>query len=120
MCLTNDIFNFDSAVQLVGGKREIAKEIIDSFVENYLPLHVIEMKQAVSANDFEQLFQAVHKFHGALCYCGFSKLESATAVLEKALSQKNSKRYIYGLCDDVFEKSDVAVKAYKEFFSGDI
>ena len=82
---TKKSFDFDLTIQLVGGQRTLAREIIDLFISQYLPEHITEIKQALLDNNFQKLLQAVHKFHGAVCYCGTPKQKDITGKLETAI-----------------------------------
>lgn len=53
-----------------------------------LPNDLIEIKQALHNEDYKTLQYAVHKLHGAICYCNHAPLQSAIATLETAVKQK--------------------------------
>ncbi len=92
--------NWEQCVELAGGKEEVAKELLEMFV-NELPDVNENLRQAFKAQNLANLEDIVHKLHGGSCYCGVPNLKKAAATLEKYLktewpeanSPELSKRY---------------------------
>lgn len=92
--------NWEQCVELAGGKEEVAKELLEMFV-NELPEVDGNLREAYKTQNLANLEDIVHKLHGGSCYCGVPNLKKAAATLEKYLktewpeanSPELSKRY---------------------------
>lgn len=77
------IIDWDLGKQLVGGKQELAEEMLAMLID-YLPEHQQEITKAVKTKDIESVAKSAHKLHGATCYCGTPRLKEAAKELEIA------------------------------------
>lgn len=50
-----------------------------------LPQEVEQIQAAYTAQDFKNLYEHVHRLHGATCYCDVPQLKEACAKLERAI-----------------------------------
>jgi|SRR5579862_8308847 len=78
------IIDWELGSKLVGGKKEIAKEMIDILVKS-LPIEIKAIKQLQSDKNHIKLIACVHKLHGAVSYCGTPRLKIVVAALETNL-----------------------------------
>lgn len=91
------VIDWELASKLVGGKRELAQELLEKLVKG-LPTEQKQMQQAFQAEDWRALRDLVHRLHGACCYCGVPSLKQAAANLEEALETRDRGR-IQGLME---------------------
>lgn len=82
--------DWELGTKLAGNKREVAEEMLSLLVKN-IPIEIEQMRRSLDAKDYVVLQQQVHKFHGALCYCGVPRLKTITAELETSLKQDKLK-----------------------------
>ena len=80
---TVPVIDLELGAKLVGGKREVAEEMIAMLIE-CLPEHQAEIDAAYTSQEIVQLAQAIHKLHGAASYCGTPRLKEAAKELELA------------------------------------
>jgi len=78
------IIDWKLGKSLAGGSEAMAKELLEMLIDA-LPEHETEILIAHSENNLDQLRKAVHKLHGAACYCSTPQLKQAAADLESAL-----------------------------------
>lgn len=96
----SNAINWEQCLELASGKEEVAKELLDMFV-NELPDVSDSLRAAFTDQNLADLEEIVHKLHGGSCYCGVPQLKDAAADLEKYLktewpeanSPELSKRY---------------------------
>jgi two-component system sensor histidine kinase BarA len=75
--------DWDLGYKLAGGKKELAKELLQSLIQT-LPEEKEKINEAFTRLDFTALSEIVHRLHGACCYCGVPLLKSEAQKLEKA------------------------------------
>jgi two-component system sensor histidine kinase BarA len=81
--------NWNQCIKKVSGNHALAEEFLEKFVEE-LQINKIEFLQFYENTDLEGLLAALHKLHGACCFCGVPYLEQHVTELEKqALKAKN-------------------------------
>lgn len=80
------IIDWDLGTELADNKKDLAEEMLALLVKN-LPTDMKEIKEAYQNRQYEELLKQVHKLHGAVCYCGVTRLKQAIATLEGALKQ---------------------------------
>jgi len=80
----NKIIDWELGAQLAGGKREIAKDMLQ-MLTNELPQNLQDITQAVQAQDYPTLKRLVHKLRGGTCYCGVPRLKIAADNLDAVL-----------------------------------
>lgn len=86
----NDLtIDWELGTKLAGNKREVAEEMLNLLVKN-LPTEIQQMKNALQQHNLKLLLQQIHKFHGALCYCGVPRLKTIAAELETHLKQNKT------------------------------
>lgn len=78
--------DWDLAVSRSNGNQEIAREMMESFIEQ-LPPSIDAINTAWKDANMEDLLHHVHRIHGACCYTGASKFQSLCNDLEDALKR---------------------------------
>ena len=83
MADNNDIvFDLKKALEQVGGDREILKEIIDIYCEEY-PKQLSQIQQAIDKNDTATVGEVAHTIKGAVGNFGAIAAFEAALCLEK-------------------------------------
>ena len=65
---------------------DTVKELYELFCAE-LPAYRSQIQQLTAAEESQQLFQVLHKLHGACCYCHAPALKELTASLEQKVQQ---------------------------------
>lgn len=85
LCLLNEkkpaAIDWRLCVQKVSGNRALAEEYLACFIEE-LPKYKTEFLNFFQQQDYKNLEQAVHKLHGACCFCGVPQLQNQVAQVE--------------------------------------
>lgn len=76
--------DFDLGAKLAGGKRELAREMLDMLFKN-LSGDLKMLNNAYSKKNYQLLADKAHKLHGACCYVGVPRLKNMIANLENNL-----------------------------------
>lgn len=105
MADSTNAIDWELCVQLAGGNAEIAKSILDLFLET-LPADVENIQKIYAEQDWQQLIAAVHKLHGATCYLGVPELKQATKSFEMILKQEQQ-----AAIADAYTKFETAAQA---------
>jgi len=80
---SNDIvFELEKALEQVGGDRELLKEIIDIYCEEY-PKQLLQIQQAMDKNDTVVIGEVAHTIKGAVGNFGAIAAFEAALYLEK-------------------------------------
>lgn len=79
--------NWDLCLELASNREEVAKELLEMFV-NEIPSVNDKLHKAFVDKNLSELEEIVHKLHGGSCYCGVPELRAAAAELEKFLKTK--------------------------------
>lgn len=88
----SDIYNIEKGVDLAGGNRELASELINMLIEQ-LPAQKIEISQSFSDNNITSLKQHIHKLHGSSQCCGTPALTIAAKDFEAVIENNTSDRF---------------------------
>jgi two-component system sensor histidine kinase BarA len=83
------IIDLTYGASLVGNDRELAKDLVKTFLES-LPASLQEIQSAYQTQNCTQLEALIHKMHGGLCYCGIPQLKNITQKFDRALMEKNT------------------------------
>ncbi len=81
------VIDWELAITLAGNSREFAKKMFLLLVKD-LPNELAGVKKEYAADNIKALKNRLHRLHGALCYCGATRLKNATATLRQALENK--------------------------------
>lgn len=87
---TKTAIDWDECVSLMSGKENVAKELLDKFIE-CLKEDKTAMHHAKKDNKLDTLASITHRLYGASCYIGIPKLRMALKQLELLLTQKQYK-----------------------------
>lgn len=80
--------DWDQAIKLTGGKYELAKELLQMFMDN-LEAELIQIENLYTQQDLIQLHETIHKLHGSVSYCGLPALKQAVKRFQTAVKSKN-------------------------------
>lgn len=97
--------DWELSMNMAGGKRDLATDLLAMLVAN-IPVARAQITKAYAEQNQAQMLDQVHKFHGATCYCGVSRLKAAAAALETGLKT--------GEIADIGEELDALLKAMSE------
>lgn len=81
---------------------------------NSLPEAIEDLDKAKTSKNLQQLCDAVHKLHGALCYSKTPQLLNAAEELESAIKSRTM-----GLIDLLLAKLISAIKSFQEVYQRD-
>lgn len=73
-----------TSLALANNNAELAEEMLATFLES-LKDERNEITSALKVNDLEDLYDAVHRIHGACCYCGVPRLKAISKHLDALL-----------------------------------
>lgn len=96
------IIDWDAVTKLVG-QPELAQNMVDTLVHR-LSSDIVTIKALYQQKKHEELWQQVHKLHGALCYCGLPRLKYLVGQLESDL-----KKHIMNRLPSLFDQLDQEV-----------
>jgi two-component system sensor histidine kinase BarA len=80
----NKVIDWSLALKRAGNKKELAKEMLKGLVQS-LPETKINISEALTSQDVEQLKILIHKLNGACCYSGVPSLGRVTHLIETEL-----------------------------------
>ena len=103
------------SIDLMNGNADAAKEMLELFVKETLPVDEKEIAEAFEKKDLSELVKTTHKMHGGLCYVGVPILKEACKNLEVA-AKLGEKEKIDDLYSDLKEQIEEVKKNYKENF----
>lgn len=92
------VIDWDLGIKLAGGKRELAKELLQTLT-TLLPQDKIDINAQFQEKKWAPMRDQVHKLHGACCYCGVPRLKKAVATLDQNLKMPDESRLAYYLQD---------------------
>lgn len=81
------VIDWDLALELANGRKELVKEILFLLVKT-LPQIQNELDKAYSNYDISSLQAAAHKLHSANCYSGTTRLKVAAKKLETICKER--------------------------------
>lgn len=105
------VIDWDLGLKLAGNKRDLAEEMLSMLIAT-LDEDVKKIRDSYSNKNYEELYQRIHKLHGAVCYCGTPRLKDAIAKLEGALNQNNIDHYSI-LLDQFENETNLLIQAMK-------
>lgn len=80
------VVDLELGLKLAGNKKELAEEMI-VLLKKTLPEEFSVIKKLHEEENYKELLKRVHRFHGALCYCGLPRLKSVIKELEMKLKR---------------------------------
>ncbi|EKD73777.1 MAG: Sensor protein [uncultured bacterium] len=75
------VLDWDLAKKLAGNQLDLAKEMLFILTRD-LPQEVNHIMQLADDRQYTALYQAIHKLHGAVAYCGAPRLKKMLFLLE--------------------------------------
>lgn len=86
---TEKIIDWSLSLKRANNKPDLAIELLEILIQD-LQQTQSKIAKAAKTKNKEQLLHHAHKLHGATCYCGVPRLESAAATLENQLKIKKN------------------------------
>ncbi|MGE3320329.1 MAG: response regulator, partial [Candidatus Berkiella sp.] len=80
---------WEQSVKLAGHNDALAKDMLKGLIES-LSSAQKSINQTYTQKDLKAMREAVHRLHGACCYCGVLPLKTAVAQLEIAISKNEN------------------------------
>ncbi|NRA70188.1 MAG: two-component sensor histidine kinase BarA [Gammaproteobacteria bacterium] len=81
--------NWQESLNQAMNKEDLAIDMLQMLI-NSIAQNIINIEQAMSMQDEEQLLKIIHKLHGACCYTGVPQLKKLAHSIETALKQNES------------------------------
>ena len=81
--------NISDCIQLAKGDPQLAFEMLSMLIDS-LDEEKSRIDEAMQNSNLEQLYNHVHRIHGACCYCGVPKLKQISKQIDKQLRQNNT------------------------------
>lgn len=98
------IFSIDLAKEFTGNNEELAYELF-GMLRAELNSYSEAISAAIENNDLTELYEQVHKLHGASRCCGTTELKQASSHLENLINQKTN--------FDIKQESQILLAAIK-------
>jgi len=112
----NKIIDWPLALKRAGNKEELAKEMLKGLVQS-LPETKINISEALTSQDVEQLKVLIHKLNGACCYSGVPSLGRVTHQIETDLKSGVTIDDLEPEFFEFFEHIDNVLKQALEMFN---
>lgn len=91
-----EIFNKQQALEQAGDDPALAKDLMQMLIAE-LPELKDKLKQALTDNDHQSLWDHAHKIHGSTAYCGVPALKAAAHDVEHLIKQKIEAEFVAGV-----------------------
>lgn len=85
----NTVIDWKLSTTLAGNKDELARDMLALLVKA-LPGEMSNIRHAKENHQIPELLRAVHKLHGAACYCGVPRLKNVLATFETSLKEQHT------------------------------
>jgi len=109
---TLPIRDIEQALRITGGQRVVADKLLAKLVEQ-LPDYLDSVISKYKEKDWPQLWQILHKLHGATAVCGVPALNNVVINLQKHITNAD-----YLLISDEVEKLRIAIENIINHASG--
>jgi len=90
--------DFDSALERTGGDKDFLYELIDMYMEDFMPKYA-ELKKAIKEKDFTAIQETGHYLKGSAANLSLSFLKDAALQMELAGEYKDIKKAQQTLAD---------------------
>jgi two-component system sensor histidine kinase BarA len=78
------IYDATQALRITGGSQEVANELLGQLIRQ-IPEYLVRINRNQEEENWEQLWQTLHKLHGAVAVCGTPALKKAINQLQKRI-----------------------------------
>ena len=112
----NKVIDWPLALKRAGNKETLAKEMLKGLVQS-LPETKINISEALTSQDVEQLKMLIHKLNGACCYSGVPSLGRVTHQIETDLKTGVTIDDLEPEFFEFFEHIDNVIKQAPEMFN---
>lgn len=82
-----NLLNLAAATELCGGKEDIAREIIQMLI-NELPQQALDLRTALTQQNWHDMDYISHKLAGSTAYCGMEVLKKQARALNNMIRQQ--------------------------------
>ncbi|MEJ1381557.1 MAG: Hpt domain-containing protein, partial [Candidatus Sedimenticola sp. (ex Thyasira tokunagai)] len=83
--------DIDAAMKIVGGRKELADEMFDCFLEE-LPHMLAEINRHNQAEDWHNLRETAHRLCGSCAVCGVPRIHTMIAGLENLAENRQAEQ----------------------------
>ena len=90
--------NISECIDLAKSNSSLAKDML-SMLLSTLPEERKKIDESAVNSDLDTMYEAIHRLHGACCYCGVPRLRSATKVLDRQLRDRDEHQLIENLSE---------------------
>jgi two-component system sensor histidine kinase BarA len=112
----NKVIDWPLALKRAGNKEELAKEMLKGLVQS-LPETKLNISEALTSQDVEQLKVLIHKLNGACCYSGVPSLGRVVHQIETELKSDVTIDDLEPEFFEFFEHIDNVINQAPEIFS---
>lgn len=110
------VIDWPLALKRAGNKEELAKEMLEGLAKS-LPKARVQISEAITSLDIEQLKTLIHKLNGACCYSGVPSLDKVANQIETSLKQGISIDELEPEFFELFEHVDNVIKVAPQLLS---
>jgi two-component system sensor histidine kinase BarA len=103
------VIDWPLALKRAGNKEALAKEMLEGLAKS-LPETKVQISEAITSLDLEQLKVLIHKLNGACCYSGVPSLDRVAHQIETSLKQGISIDELEPEFFELFEHVDNVIK----------
>ncbi|MBT4963134.1 MAG: response regulator [Francisellaceae bacterium] len=79
--------DWDISLKLANHNADLAKDMLDMLCTS-LPDELKEINKLFISENYQMLYDVVHRLHGGCCYCGVTALKESLTILDKSLLSK--------------------------------
>lgn len=106
------IRDLEQALRITGGQKVVADKLLNKLVEQ-LPDYLESVISKYKDKDWSQLWQVLHKLHGATSVCGVPELNQVVINLQKHITNAD-----YLLISDELDKLRIAAEKLIDYATG--
>lgn len=110
------VIDWPLALKRAGNKEELAKEMLEGLAKS-LPKTRVQISEAITSLDNEQLKTLIHKLNGACCYSGVPSLDKVANQIETSLKRDISIDELEPEFFELFEHMDNVIKVAPQILS---
>ncbi len=83
--------DFDAAMKIVGGRKELADEMFNCFLEE-LPQMLQQIIRHIQAQEWDSLRETAHRLCGSSAVCGVPRIHAMIIELENAAKNRQKEQ----------------------------
>lgn len=78
------VYDATQALRITGGSQQVANELLGQLIAQ-IPEYLVRINRDLEEKNWEQLWQTLHKLHGAVAVCGTPALKKSINQLQKRI-----------------------------------